>query len=192
MQRRDDRAGPDRRTGWSSRRLSFANSKFCDALKNGSYSRTGFPLLLKIIQPLPTQRGSKIGLALGEGARARPESFLDLAAEAIGKRKRMLDLRLLAGAQVRRVRLARKGVDSRRLGLRKVASTLVREQVVDETRRGLLRYRMRISQRVDKVLKDRGAVEIWVEALERVPGMLAGLAHYGGSNDHPQRVERDL
>ena len=28
------------------------------ALKNGSYWRTGLPLLLKMVQPLPTQRGS--------------------------------------------------------------------------------------------------------------------------------------
>ena len=26
-------------------------------MKNGSYWRTGLPLLLKIVQPLPTQRG---------------------------------------------------------------------------------------------------------------------------------------
>ena len=31
------------------------------ASKNGSYCRTGFPLLLKTVQPLPTQRGSTEG-----------------------------------------------------------------------------------------------------------------------------------
>ena len=31
------------------------------ALKNGSYLRTGLPLLLKIVQPLPTQRGLTVG-----------------------------------------------------------------------------------------------------------------------------------
>ena len=30
-------------------------------MKNGSYCRTGLPLLLKIVQPLPVQRGSTIG-----------------------------------------------------------------------------------------------------------------------------------
>ena len=30
-------------------------------LKNGSYWRTGLPLLLKMVQPLPTQRGSTTG-----------------------------------------------------------------------------------------------------------------------------------
>ena len=30
-------------------------------LKKGSYWRTGLPLLLKIVQPLPTQRGSTTG-----------------------------------------------------------------------------------------------------------------------------------
>ena len=40
------------------------NSKRWVALKNGSYWRTGLPLLLKIVQPLPTQRGLTIGAAL--------------------------------------------------------------------------------------------------------------------------------
>ena len=31
------------------------------ALKNGSYWRTGLPLLLNTVQPLPTQRGLTIG-----------------------------------------------------------------------------------------------------------------------------------
>ena len=30
-------------------------------LKNGSYWRTGLPLLLKMVQPLPTQRGLTTG-----------------------------------------------------------------------------------------------------------------------------------
>ena len=37
------------------------NSKWCVALKNGSYWRTGLPLLLKMVQPLPTQRGLTTG-----------------------------------------------------------------------------------------------------------------------------------
>ena len=38
-----------------------ANSKPWVAVKNGSYCRTGWPLLFRIVQPLPTQRGSTTG-----------------------------------------------------------------------------------------------------------------------------------
>ena len=37
------------------------NSKSCVTLKNGSYWRTGLPLLLKIVQPLLIQRGVMTG-----------------------------------------------------------------------------------------------------------------------------------
>ena len=50
----------------------FANSNLCEALKNGSYWRTGFPLLLKIVQPLPTHRGLTSGPPR-QGDRAQPE-----------------------------------------------------------------------------------------------------------------------
>src|SRR5262249_37199434 len=39
----------------------FERSKRWVSLKNGSYCRTGLPLLLKIVQPLPTQRGLTAG-----------------------------------------------------------------------------------------------------------------------------------
>ena len=47
-----DRADADVRT---------SNSKRWVSVKNGSYWRTGLPLLLKIVQPLPTQRGLTAG-----------------------------------------------------------------------------------------------------------------------------------
>ena len=40
---------------------SLSNSKEWESLKKGSYCRTGLPLLLKIVQPLPTQRGLAVG-----------------------------------------------------------------------------------------------------------------------------------
>ena len=36
-------------------------------LKNGSYWRTGLPLLLKMVQPLPTQRGLMTGPLVDTG-----------------------------------------------------------------------------------------------------------------------------
>ena len=78
-------------------------------LKNGSYWRTGLPLLLKMVQPLPTQRGGpatpftslRLGLDL----------LLDLAAKAVGVGKAVLDLQALrlrkgALAWVSRARVA--------------------------------------------------------------------------------------
>ena len=55
------RARRGRRTAPGSRQPVCANSKPCAAVKNGSYWRTGLPLLLKMVQPLPTQRGSTSG-----------------------------------------------------------------------------------------------------------------------------------
>ena len=37
--------------------MRTSNSKRWVSVKNGSYWRTGLPLLLKTVQPLPTQRG---------------------------------------------------------------------------------------------------------------------------------------
>ena len=57
-----------------------ANSKALVAEKNGSYCRTGLPLLLKIVQPEPTQRGETTGRHVS-GPAAACALLLDLAAE---------------------------------------------------------------------------------------------------------------
>jgi hypothetical protein len=59
------------------------NSKPCVALKKGSYCRTGLPLLLKMVQPLPTQRGLH-GAAFHQRPGLGLDLLLDLAAEAVG------------------------------------------------------------------------------------------------------------
>ena len=67
-------------------------------LKNGSYWRTGLPLLLKTVQPLPTQRGSDDRAAVDDAARLGLDLLLDLAAEAVGVGEADLDLELRPAA----------------------------------------------------------------------------------------------
>ena len=45
-------------------RSTFSSSYSCVVLKYGSYCLTGLPLLLRIVRPLPTQRGSASTSAL--------------------------------------------------------------------------------------------------------------------------------
>ncbi len=88
--------------------MRTSNSKRWVSVKNGSYWRTGLPLLLKTVQPLPTQRGltsfgviSRLavrahddlarGVARGNGSGLGLDLLLDLAAEAVGVGEADLD-----------------------------------------------------------------------------------------------------
>src|SRR5689334_21586152 len=63
----------------------ISNLKSCVSSKNGSYVLTGFPLLLKIVQPLPTHRllvtgppstrGPGVNRALDWILRPRPSEY---------------------------------------------------------------------------------------------------------------------
>ena len=62
------------------------------SLKNGSYWRTGLPLLLKMVQPLPTQRGlDDRATPFDYRPRLGLDLLLDLAAEAVGVGEADLD-----------------------------------------------------------------------------------------------------
>ena len=64
--------------------MRTSNSKRCVSVKNGSYWRTGLPLLLKTVQPLPTQRGA-------DGRRVicgRPSAVHDDLAQRVACRDR--------------------------------------------------------------------------------------------------------
>ena len=52
----------------------------------------GLPLLLKIVQPLPTQRGLTVAPPCDDGTGLSLDLFLNLAAEAIGITHAHLDL----------------------------------------------------------------------------------------------------
>ena len=84
---------------------------------------TGLPLLLKMVQPLPTQRG----LTSGSGwlrqtfstrwARLGLDLLLNLASKAVGVGEADLDLGLLAWLQVVDMGLAREGGGKRRFAI---------------------------------------------------------------------------
>ena len=83
-------------------------------LKNGSYWRTGLPLLLKMVQPLPTQRGLTTGPPSTTGPGLGLNLLLNLAAEAVGVAEGDLELQLVAGVEIADVGFARDGGGERR------------------------------------------------------------------------------
>ena len=128
------------------------------SLKNGSYWRTGLPLLLKMVQPLPTQRGlDRPGPpSASSGPRLGLDLLLDLAAEAVGVGEAELDLQALRRQRGADVGLAGQRGGAGRLPLRRVVGIrLLRAaeaiEVVDDARGGVLQQRRRRGVRVGGV-----------------------------------------
>ena len=104
----------------------------------------------------------------------------------------MLNFRMFARPEVGGMRLAGESVDGCRFGLGAVARAGIRKQVVDQPRSGHFQNGVRMAQRISQVFEDRGLIQVWVEAVERIAGALALLAHDGSADHHAQGIERDL
>ena len=106
-------------------------------VKNGSYCRTGLPLLLKTVQPLPTQRGD--GRPPRRAARARPGSSSGSRGRSRrSRRSRAGSCRPPAGSEVGCRGSRGPACRPRRAaGLCRVVRALIGEQVVDEPGGGL-------------------------------------------------------
>ena len=166
------------------------------AVKNGSYWRTGLPLLLKIVQPLPTQRGVATvrrppSVASGPGLGLH--LLLDLAPEAVGVGEAVLDLASPPSAQVARVGLAGQrrrptagcGRGSPRCGCRRTGRRRAgwsRPAAARAGRRAGPRGTRRSSPRSRSGSKPGQRV---------ARAASSGLAHHRGADDQAQRVEGD-
>ncbi len=143
--------------------MRTSNSKRWVSVKNGSYWRTGLPLLLKTVQPaahparadivrrhlrLAIRAHDDLPVCIAPGHRSRLglDLLLDLAAEAVGVGEAVLHFGLLARPQVCVVRLADQGIDDDRLRVRLVLCAPVRKQVVHKPGVSALQDGVRIGE----------------------------------------------
>ena len=159
------------------------------------------PLLLKMVQPLPTQRGLIVGTAFDQRPRLGLDLLLDLAAEAVGVGEAELDLQALWWQRRTDVGFAGErggagGLPLRRVvgvGLPRAAEAV---EVVDDARRGVSQQAWSSGVRVGRVKEgvELSLREVGDEAGERVTFHRRGqrLAHHGGAHHHAQCVEGHL